>query len=346
MCEDYMKLFNATNGPFCILSQLMIVIDSNRSFDLLLGYEHDDLVGKNLIRLLHPDDVQLFNLTSTMSDSPSDDSQRKRVARISSKENSYINITWRIQYIGVVFFCTVENAEPPVTIGSDNSFLNKISSELRLPLNTLHAFTTLLMLDDSIAGNIRHYLELISHSCSNLEQMLESLSQATGDIQLKPVNIYDNIMCATCVFVPSLTQSSKSIDFDPSDADCYINAEPVMFQQIIQNLVGNALKYNTLGGKVKIYCKMDSPDPPDKTKNIHITIEDNGIGMTQDQLNNLYQPFNRLGREKEAYPGVGIGLCLVKSHVNLFGGQISCSSIANKGTCFIVSFPIINYPVS
>ena len=86
-------------------------------------------------------------------------------------------------------------------------------------------------------------------------------------------------------------------------------ADPVRLKQVLLNLISNALKYNKPDGCVQIAIEPDG-------QNTRIRVIDQGLGMSPEQLSHLYEPFNRLGREKSVYAGTGIGLALVKKIVD------------------------------
>ena len=98
------------------------------------------------------------------------------------------------------------------------------------------------------------------------------------------------------------------------------------------NLLSNAIKYNRRGGWV---CVEAIRDP----YFVHISVRDNGLGMSPEQKDQLFQPFNRLGREFSDVQGTGIGLVLVRQLVGLMGGQLTLESAAGEGTCVRVTLP-------
>jgi len=100
----------------------------------------------------------------------------------------------------------------------------------------------------------------------------------------------------------------------------------------VLNLVSNGIKYNRHGGQVRVGIEQ-------KAGGVEITVSDDGLGMTERQLAQLYQPFNRLGREKGAIPGTGIGLVLVRQLVSLLGGTITVQSASGEGTSVRVALP-------
>jgi CheY-like chemotaxis protein len=104
-------------------------------------------------------------------------------------------------------------------------------------------------------------------------------------------------------------------------------------KQILTNLLSNAVKYNADAGRIHIASRVSAPDT------VEIAVTDTGLGMTPEQLGELFQPFNRLGRERSAQQGTGIGLVISQRLAELMGGSLKARSIAGKGSSFMLTLP-------
>ena len=111
-----------------------------------------------------------------------------------------------------------------------------------------------------------------------------------------------------------------------------MHSDPSRVRQIVLNLVSNAIKYNRRGGRVCLGIER----VPGR---VRIVVRDDGLGMTPAQLSQLFQPFNRLGREWGTTPGMGIGLVLVRQLARLLGGDVDVQSASGSGTTVRVSLP-------
>jgi len=111
-----------------------------------------------------------------------------------------------------------------------------------------------------------------------------------------------------------------------------LHTDPDRLRQVLLNLVSNAIKYNRPGGWVRLELLRDAAF-------IHILVRDNGLGMTEQQRAQLFQPFNRLGRERTGVEGTGIGLVLVRELVDLMGGDLVVDSVPDGGTTVRVTLP-------
>ena len=112
-----------------------------------------------------------------------------------------------------------------------------------------------------------------------------------------------------------------------------IYVDPIRFKQVLINLLSNAIKYNREGGKIDILCTCDDVDV------IRIAISDSGEGIPPLAQEQIFQPFNRLGREAGPIEGTGIGLAITKDLVERMNGKIYFESIPGMGTTFWVEFP-------
>jgi CheY-like chemotaxis protein len=118
--------------------------------------------------------------------------------------------------------------------------------------------------------------------------------------------------------------------FPQFDLPCFVSADRTRLKQVLINLLSNAIKYNQANGTVVV--DVDCPgSAPERTR---ISVKDTGAGLPPDMLVQLFQPFNRLGRERTAEEGTGIGLVMSKRLVELMGGEIGVESTVGEGSVF------------
>ena len=111
---------------------------------------------------------------------------------------------------------------------------------------------------------------------------------------------------------------------------CFVNADRTRLKQILINLLSNAIKYNRPNGTVVVDAECPS-STPERTR---VSVRDTGAGLPPDMLMQLFQPFNRLGQERSAEEGTGIGLVMSKRLVELMGGEIGVESTVGSGSVF------------
>jgi len=116
--------------------------------------------------------------------------------------------------------------------------------------------------------------------------------------------------------------------FPKSGLPQFVDADRTRLKQVLINLLSNAIKYNQADGTVVVECARSAPE------RIRISIRDTGAGLPPDMLSQLFQPFNRLGRERTGEEGTGIGLVMSKRLVELMGGHIGVESTVGLGSVF------------
>jgi len=109
---------------------------------------------------------------------------------------------------------------------------------------------------------------------------------------------------------------------------CVVNIDKTRFRQVLLNLLSNAIKYNLAGGSVTIECDKQS------SGQVRISISDTGHGLTVDQQQHLFKPFERVSSDKSSIEGTGIGLSISKLLVQKMGGDIGFSSHYGVGSTF------------
>jgi signal transduction histidine kinase/CheY-like chemotaxis protein len=217
-----------------------------------------------------------------------------------------------------------------------NAFLSSTSHELRTPLNAVLGFTQLLEMSDlcdedhdsveRIIGAGRHLLALIN-------ELIDIARIESGELSLsvEPVAILPLIEDARKLMGPLAAERSILIvnhNPDPALAAC---ADRQRFSQILVNLLSNAVKYNRRGGSITITCRAEG------TGQVSVIISDTGPGLSEDELERIFVPFERLGAEQTGIEGTGIGLPLARALSQAMGGQLSASSVPGEGSAFAVT---------
>ena len=215
-------------------------------------------------------------------------------------------------------------------------FLSSMSHELRTPLNGILGFAQILGSDSQLtkvqtdaASQIEksgwHLLELIN-------DVLEFSKIESGKINLdiKDVEIVSLIEECIDICKPIAQQFNTKISTNILNELLTVRADQTRIKQCLINLLSNAIKYNKKDGAVLITAAEIN------SKKIIISVKDNGQGMTKEQLEHLFESFNRLGRENDNIEGTGIGLVITKRLIEAMDGQISVQSEAGSGSTFTI----------
>jgi CheY-like chemotaxis protein len=127
---------------------------------------------------------------------------------------------------------------------------------------------------------------------------------------------------------PQASKRGIRVVFPHFDGSVFVKADQTRVKQVFINLLSNAIKYNREGGQVEVTCSAEGPE------RLRISVRDTGLGLSAQDLAQLFQPFNRLGQQAGAEEGTGIGLVVSKRLVELMGGSIGVESTVGVGSVF------------
>jgi len=223
-----------------------------------------------------------------------------------------------------------------------SEFLATMSHELRTPLNSVIGFSDLLLarlfgpLNDRQVKYVKNISISGNHLLNLINDILDISRIESGDISLsiETVCIADIFEDVKNIATPLATSRNISLQFQASPEDLKIFADKTKFKQILHNLVNNALKFTPENGHVGIDAK--------KSGNMaEISVKDNGIGIPEDKLDIIFEPFKQVDSSlSRNYGGTGLGLMIVKKFIEMHGGEIRVKSELTKGSTFTILLPI------
>ncbi len=224
-----------------------------------------------------------------------------------------------------------------------SQFLSRMSHELRTPLHAINGFSQLLLrkskthtlderqMDQVLQINTAglHLLELINEILD-----LSRIESGRLTLSLEPIVVGDTVKDCIPLVTPLADKFEILIDVDKSIGDLpHIQADLTRFKQVLLNLLSNAIKYNRPGGSVSLTGKLEE-------KMVCFEVADNGIGISEEQMKDLFVPFVRLGQDDSGIEGTGIGMTISKQLVGLMHGTLDATSEPGAGTVFRVRLPI------
>jgi signal transduction histidine kinase len=222
---------------------------------------------------------------------------------------------------------------------AQREFLSRLSHELRTPLNAILGFAQLILMDparelDPIqTRRVNLVLTAGRQLLTLVEDVLDLSKVEAGEIAVVPQDVeLVQVLRACTTLVDSARErlNITLIDRLPH-TPLWARADPHRIQQVLINLLTNACKYNRPNGHVTLEARTEGGDAV-------IDIIDNGIGLSPDDLAELFQPFRRFGPTTQV-EGTGLGLYIVKQLVERMGGSVSASSDKGLGSCFTVRLP-------
>jgi signal transduction histidine kinase/CheY-like chemotaxis protein len=215
-----------------------------------------------------------------------------------------------------------------------SQFLARMSHELRTPLNAVLGFAQLLQLDSDIHNDaqrsrIEHILAAGEHLLSLINDVLDLSSLESGQLKLdmQPVPLAELVAEALPLVTPLAQGFHVKVECDEIQGVAW--GDRIRLRQVLINLLSNAIKYNRRDGRARVGTQLHDD-------HLALSVTDTGRGLTADQRSHLFEPFNRLGIEREGIEGTGIGLAIVKTLVTRMGGAIDVMSEAGKGSTFRV----------
>jgi PAS domain S-box-containing protein len=230
-----------------------------------------------------------------------------------------------------------------------NEFLSRMSHELRTPLNAILGFGQLLQMDSSTPEqqeSVDYILKAGQHLLSLINEVLDiaRIEEGKLTISIEPVLVREVLQESLDLMQPLAAHRNIELNADVAlMANCYVRADRQRLQQVLLNLIANAIKYNCEGGEVNVSCselghEADGQDPrsPELAARVRIVVSDNGPGLSPDKVARLFIPFERLGAERGDVEGTGLGLALSRHLVQAMGGAIGVESEQGMGCTFWV----------
>ncbi len=216
-----------------------------------------------------------------------------------------------------------------------SDFLSSMSHELRTPLSAILGFAQLMESGSptptvSQKRSIDQILNAGWYLLKLINEILDLALIESGKLSMsvEASSLADAMQDCKALIESQAKQRGIDVTFPQLDAPLFVNADRTRVQQVLINLLSNAIKYNRTGGTVVVNCMASA------SGRVRIGVADTGEGLTPFQLTQLFQPFNRLGREAHPEEGTGIGLVVCKRLVEMMGGAIGVESTVGKGSVF------------
>ena len=238
------------------------------------------------------------------------------------------------------------NTEMERALRIKDEFMANMSHELRTPLNAILGLSESLLEETVGSVNSRQhkYLSTISESGRHLLELINDILDLakieSGKMHLLLGTVNVRTLCeASLRIVDQLAKKkNQNLSLEIADGVKSIQADERRLKQMIVNLLSNAIKFTPEKGQVGIRVLID-----DSQTFLNFEVWDTGIGIKEDELSNIFQPFIQLnsGLARET-SGTGLGLALVAQMARLHGGNITVSSTVERGSCFVISLPWVS----
>ena len=227
-----------------------------------------------------------------------------------------------------------------------SNFLASMSHELRTPLNAILGFAQLLESSPlpptpSQKSNIDRILNAGWYLLELVNEILDLAQIESGRVAMSrdAVSLENVLNECHALVEPLATKRGIRVSLAPLDQPHYVDADRTRLRQVLINLLHNAIKYNKPAGTVTLECDLTPAN------SIRISVRDTGLGLSPQQIGQLFQPFNRLGKEAGPEQGTGIGLVVVKRLMELMGGSVGVDSHVGVGSVFWIELNLTTAPL-
>lgn len=356
----YFDLFDLAPVGYCTVSEHDVILEANFSAASMLNLVRSDLVRQPVSRFIQKADQDIYYRcrsalfeahvtqdcelqmvkrdgtpfwvhikTSAASDASGAPIQRMTLTDIT--EHKRVDAMLRDKALELE---SARAAADKATLAKSN-FLSNMTHELRSPLNAILGFAQLLEMGsppptETQKKNVDQILRAGWYLLDLIGEVLDFSAIESGNmtLALEPVALGDVLHDCRAMMEAQAHKAKLNLVIAPLDQLYIVNVDRTRLKQVLVNLLSNAIKYNRPGGAVEVTCHQQSHHQ------IRINVRDTGDGLSAAKIANLFQPFNRLGRETRAEEGTGIGLAVSKRLVELMGGSIGAHSTVGVGSVF------------
>jgi PAS domain S-box-containing protein len=221
-------------------------------------------------------------------------------------------------------------------------FLARAGHELRTPLNGILGLAQVLLVEGALVDARQHRLVRTiaasgTHMAALLDDMLDvsRIESSELAVERSPVDLRRLVESVAQVLGTGAAELNIAMDCHVADDARFAEGDPLRVRQIVLNLLSNAIKYNRSGGRVELRTSRSQTT-------VDLQVRDTGHGLNPQQLEQLFEPFNRLGAERTQVPGTGIGLVIARRLAELMRGSISVGSVVGEGTTFTLRLPAMD----
>ena len=222
-----------------------------------------------------------------------------------------------------------------------SGFLAVVSHELRTPLNAIMGYVELLLLElegpltEKQRGTLERIRQSQRHLLALIEDVLGFAQVEAGRLSfsLQPVSVRDSLIALEAIVGQERIRKEVNVRMSNPDPELYVQADPDKLRQVLLNLVTNAIKFTPKAGEISVSAFRKGDD-------VIFVVTDTGIGIAADNLSRVFDPFFQVDQGgTRRYPGVGLGLSIVRDAVLAMNGDIAIESELGKGTKVTVTLP-------
>ena len=361
-------LFDISIDGIVVLDQAGNIIEANTSFARMLGYSLEELTTLNLIDFdAHSSTEELEQRIENqqLCKNTFETRHRRKDGSIYDVEISSNSLDWDGQSVQ---FCicrdiserkqaehtlALAKVEAEAANQAKSIFLANMSHELRTPLNAILGFSQLMQHSSHLATSDREHLNLIYTSGNYLLRLineildLSKIEAGKASLVRQPVDLFQQLSMIRDTLSDRIRRKNLTFHLEiEAGVPQYILADDQKLEQILLNLLSNALKFTQQGGiSLRIY--REEPDPAsgagersEYSTTLGFAVEDTGVGIAPEDLNRIFEAFTQTTAGQQAPEGTGLGLTISRRLAQLMGGDITVRSVLGQGSTFEFSLPV------
>lgn len=292
----------------------------------------------HLLGLFHNEYFLIQQVNNQLVDAQRKLTRSNRQLEYTLKENKEINEKLELARVAA------ERAN-----SSKTKFLANMSHDIRTPMNAIIGLTELMQHHLDEPEILKNYISKLQSSGHYLLDLLNDILDLSkienGSLELKPevMDIGEQVEQVITIMRPRIDKKKQNLSVQSECTEFgYLMGDPVRFRQILMNLFSNAVKYTPEGGKIRF--RIRELERNAYARKYQFMIEDNGIGMTQEFLEHIFDPFARAESDVASIQGTGLGMAITKSIVDAMGGTVHVESMPGEGSCFCIELSFENCP--
>ena len=354
--DTYSKAFHASPAAICITTlHEGRFVDVNESFCRLSGYASEELIGKTTLELkLWEDPAQRPRFIELLAESHSIPEFENRLIRKTGDVRECVGSVEAIDVQGVACLLVIllditdrkrihaqlrEAKEAAETAArAKTEFLANMSHEIRTPMNAIIGMTGLL-LGTALSEQQREFVETIRQGSEALLSIVNDIldfskiESGRMELEKRPFSIHQCVEDAIDLLANEATKKDLNIACVlDKETPTYVAGDVTRVRQILVNLIGNAVKF-TPEGDILVMVKTKKVNPA--LYEVHFAVSDTGIGIPQDRMDRLFNPFTQVDASTtRTHGGTGLGLAICRDLTQLMGGRIWAESEEGKGSTF------------
>ena len=366
--QDYETVFRASPLGIAVLSVMGDIRFCNPALESLFSRSNRSLVGHNLAELLVPDDEQ--HVARALEEVAISGSRRQVDARICSDQGDHRHVRFSLSPVsipqggGESLVAIMEDVTPLKILEREgvehlrqlrekheqlqdldqlkSRFVSNVSHELRTPLAVIKLYATLAR--KGRPEKQQHYLQTIEQETHRLETMVENILDLTRmdrhALRISPEQVEPEEIIGQILQVYQENAEKRAIELrnhvrGPMPS---IWADKNHLIQMLTNLVDNALKYTPRGGHVWVAAR--EIDGPDAVRSLEIAVGDTGVGIAEEEQQQVFERFYRGKNNMPGSTGTGLGLAIVRELMVQHGGSVTLKSRLGEGSIFALAFPL------